>query len=643
MENLRVDSAQSKASSSPALPGRNRVGMLLTAVLVLGGPLLLLGSWSAPRLDYDDKIMIEENPLSRDGFTLQAIEQVARPPLGGFRGFYRQYTPLSHLTVGLQWALHGAQWWAFRLVNLLFHLGSALLLYQVILALMPRISAVDLGAGAGSARAGVSSTSAICAALGTAFFFFHPTNIESIAWAAERNNVQALFFAMLAWRLLLQPAAGSLPETGFPAPSARRFALTLAAYACALLSKPSAIGFSPLLALVELAWIEGPRKGRLLRGMSYLALAAAAAYVGLQAGRADLLPVTGGSLPAWAMTTLALVGRYLALALCPWPLSFFYGVEAVDTLLHPWIGIAAVLLIALTALFLWLLVERRYLWVLFPAALLALAPKLTPRTNAYLLQDRYLYIALPMAGALLALCAMAWRNRLRRLRPEFEHAMVRTGCATAALVCVLFASLSLLRSFDFGNSERLFRAAVKQQPRSYFARYLLAQKLLHRSLTEELPTREIRRLLEEAREQMQAARDAVDAERQNDPAEARLLEGEIDFRLRLSSAREHLAFVVRTAARSQVALRSKARWFLAEIEAREHRETKRYEPLEARAAFLQAILNEDPQNGKVLLALAETLERLGRTSQAAALYRRALSGLSHQAQAEDALLRLEER
>ncbi len=190
----------------------------MAILLVLGGPALLLGTWGAPRLDYDDQAMIVENPLCKEGFTLHALEQIARPPLGAFRGFYRQYTPLAHLSIGVQWALHGANWDAFRVVNLLFHLGSALLLFQILKILLSRNSSSPLEPDAEGTHARLASTSALCAALGTAFFFFHPTNVESVAWAAERNNVQALFFSLLAWRLLLPSASASFSEIPFPAP-----------------------------------------------------------------------------------------------------------------------------------------------------------------------------------------------------------------------------------------------------------------------------------------------------------------------------------------------------------------------------------------------------------------------------------------
>lgn len=191
----------------PPAPRPLHAGKVLALALVIGSPALVGGAFFTGFLNYDDHRIILQNPLAREGFTARAIEQVARPPAPGFKGFYSQYIPLTYFTLGLQYRLHGPRAWAFRLVNLLFHLGTALLLYRLLLALLPQAPATSIAQDVLNADTPFRGREPALAALASAFFFFHPANVESVAWASERNNVQALFLAVLAWWLMARGSA----------------------------------------------------------------------------------------------------------------------------------------------------------------------------------------------------------------------------------------------------------------------------------------------------------------------------------------------------------------------------------------------------------------------------------------------------
>lgn len=553
-----------------------KVGWVLAAVLVLGSPSLVAFSLFEPFLEYDDAKIVVENPISRQGLTGEALEQIARPPVGDFEGYYGQYIPLTYFTLGLQYRLFGNRPWTFRLVNLLFHLGTALLLFRIALALIPVPPPKSFAIDEMNRDYRHPAGRVWAAAMGSAFFFFHPTCVESVAWAAERNNVQALFFAALAWWLWVSGGPDPLEPTRLKPPSARSYFLALLAFAAALLSKPVAVGLAPVLILTEILWIKGRRLGRDVRASTVLVFAVCAGLVAREAGHNDVLDLTGGSYRAWALTSFTLVGRYIAKVVVPWPLSFCYGIEAVQEPTHPWVLGTAALLLGGLLFFVWVPTGWRRLAVLGGGGLLALGPTMAPRTISHLFQDRYLYFALPMAAVLLAIAVEGLVYRLRFVRNGAVRAKLLV--LAGSMVLAVLAAMGLQRSAAFRSDEDLLFDATLKEPQSFFAHYFLARDLYRKSQHVRHDYRERMALLERARTEVHKVLkkdETVDRDRHPDWVTVNMLAGLVLFEFDEESSEAYgpLCYVVAHASDQQRTLRREAQIRLLKMAAREFERT----------------------------------------------------------------------
>ena len=124
-------------------------------------------------INFDDALYITNNLNVQAGLTSESISWAFTTFATG------NWFPLTWFSYMLDYLLYGSHAKGYLLTNLFFHIANSLLLF---LALFRMTGAIWQSAFVAS------------------MFAFHPINVESVAWAAERKNVlSTLFWLMTMW------------------------------------------------------------------------------------------------------------------------------------------------------------------------------------------------------------------------------------------------------------------------------------------------------------------------------------------------------------------------------------------------------------------------------------------------------------
>jgi protein O-mannosyl-transferase len=441
--------ATERRAGRVSLPGReNDGGARVSPLLAALGLVVLAFAVYLPALQggflWDDGEMVYKNPFVHAPDGLYDI---------WFTRNLSTYFPLTSSMFWLEWRLWGESPYGYRIVNVLLHALSAVVLWRIFRRL--RIPGAFVAA---------------------AVFAVHPVTVASAAWIAERKNTLSLLLGSSALLAFLR-----FEDEG------RRiwYAAALAAFVLALLAKTSVV-MLPVVMLV-LAWY---RRDAIARAGGAIGRAGGAI------GRADVLRtlpffaaavVLGGvtvafqhqatARPESLESRVAATGWafwfYLGKVVAPVRLSMIYPRWNVDpTWLPAWIPLVAV--VALVALC-W---HRRAGWgrpVL--TALGVFAAMLLPVLGLVgwsfqehsLVSDHLQYVAL--AGPI-ALVIGSAAEELRRQQVERR--------AAAALALVPVAALSTLtwaRTHVFENEWTLWEDTLAKNPAAWAAHNNLGRQL----------------------------------------------------------------------------------------------------------------------------------------------------------------------
>jgi len=415
-------------------------GLLRTALLVLAAATLAVYAVTLFNgFVLDDEVIIVKNPQT---LSLKSIPEVLFAP-DVIKPYYR---PLNRATYLFDYQLAGMNPLWYHAVNILIHLGNALLFYLVCCRLL------------------ADRTAALAAAL---LFALHPANAEAVNFISARNTLMAAFFSLASLLAYMQAR-----EKGLRWPL-----LSALLFFCGLLSKETAFMLIAVVALAVAVPImpkaDSSREPWLSRLCNLLPfLLATAIYLAMRVyslqGVLPLQQADMGLIPRLAQN-LTIIPQYLGLLLVPTDLTVFHSAKPGNGLMAFPGAVPAAWLAILTAL--WFLVRSGNRAALFGLAwcIINYAPisNIVPIPSDSI-TERFLY--LPGIGFFIVLGALlSWINARQEWRKPLW--------AGIALIIIAFGTLTVQRNLDWKDDLTLFASGVKNNPASAEARFNLGTAL----------------------------------------------------------------------------------------------------------------------------------------------------------------------
>jgi protein O-mannosyl-transferase len=426
-----------------------------------------------------NEFVLDDTRLIRDNLRIRALANVPHLfassywDLAGPQALYR---PLALASYAVNYAIHGLSPSGYTVVNIALHAAVSVLLFALVRAI-----------GGSLFAAGVAAIA----------FAVHPVHAEAVTGISGRPELLAACFYLLAMHFHRRVAAGRT--------SAAYRAGTLACFACALLSKESAMTLLVVLPVMDARWPAESAdarpagvRSRLLRdylpllgvAIGYLLVRRAVLGGIMIADGAiapldnPLVPITttpfgermGATAAQAIMTAFAVLAEYARLLAWPARLSPDYSYNQIPLVtttldIRFLAGVALFTACIGGVAMLW----RRSPFAAFGLAFLALTFSIVSNfviTIGTICAERLMY--LPSAGALVAAAVGAeWLTGNRPVRR-------RLVVGTVAVLILLGAARTWTRNRDWRTEETLWSAAVTAAPasarvQSEYARIVMAR------------------------------------------------------------------------------------------------------------------------------------------------------------------------
>ncbi len=438
---------------------RNRQVLIFGLVLVLGTAALYYPVSSHPFANYDDDFYVTQNAHVKSGLHWETVTWAFTTYDAG------NWHPLT-------WLAHALDFEFFQLdpsghhdVNVLLHVLNVALLFLILLQ-----------------ATGYAGRSFVVAAL----FAWHPINVESVAWIAERKNLLSMFFFLLALAAYRWYARR---------PQVQSYLVVMSLYALGLMAKPQVI----TLPFVLLLWDHWPLRrmsagnqepaagdtaaaiptrsfsSLVLEKLPLLVLAPASALVTMKAQRTleAIRPY-----PLWIRLENAIVSyaRYIGKLFWPLRLTVMYPYPVNSLTL--WQLAAAVLFLLVVTAWVVRLRHKRYLlvgWLWFLGTLVPMIGLVQVGSQA--MADRYAY--LPAIGLFIMICwgVADWAGQ-RHLSPALP--------AAASLAVLLALTMFTRRQIDYWSDDvALWSHAVQVTNGNWLAESNLGKSLMAEGHTDQ--------------------------------------------------------------------------------------------------------------------------------------------------------------
>jgi protein O-mannosyl-transferase len=177
-----------------------RVIILAIAGLAIHAPSL------QGELIWDDQFLAHENPFMRSPLLiLEAFRHYLF--LDSYSAHYRPVQNLSYMADYFFW---NSNLYGFHLSNVLFHVGSGVLLYFLLQKLFPPLFSAFQRKSTGD-RDSVASGTSLLAFLVALLWLVHPVHSAAVDYVSGRADSLAFFFACAGWLLFLKARAIQRP------------------------------------------------------------------------------------------------------------------------------------------------------------------------------------------------------------------------------------------------------------------------------------------------------------------------------------------------------------------------------------------------------------------------------------------------
>ena len=356
-----------------------------------------------------------------------------------------QYYPVVFTSFWIEYHTWGARPLGYHVVNLMFHIINALLIYAILLKLY--------------------KTLAFPVAL---IFALHPVHVETVAWITERKNIYGAFFYLLAvW----------FYTRFFESAHRRDYALSLISFVLALLSKSITVTFVAVPLLIR--WWQQKRLQK-IDIINLIPFGLIGLLAGLNTVYLEIFRV-GAKGDNWSLPFLGhlvLPGKiilfYITKLLLPFKLMFFYPRWNIDPSV-PWQWLPVCAIVAILALF-YLYKDQigRGAFATFFFFAVSLFPALGffnvyPMMYSYV-ADHFQYIA--SIGMIIFLCGAAEfaceRFALPRVSLISSHRRI-TSWLLLGIISFIFGFSVISYSRVFENRETLFSDVIQKNPRAWMA------------------------------------------------------------------------------------------------------------------------------------------------------------------------------
>ena len=412
----------------------SRTTYLIILALIIGTLGVFGNSLRFDFVNYDDPAYVTANDHVQHGFSREAVVWAFTTTRMG------NWNPLTWLSHILDYRLYGPDPAGHRLTNILFHLGSATLLFLLL-----------------QQTTGYLWRSALVAAL----FAFHPLRVESVIWISERKDVLSTFLFLLT--LFAYVRYARRPGTG-------RYLLVAFLFLLGLLAKPMLVTLPVILLLLDYWPLNrfGPAQGDssrhstaerapvfplLIEKIPFLILSAVISAVTIWAQRYEhaMMSMEDYAFPARLSNALLAYVKYLGMMFWPTDLAVLYPLPGEVQGVHA--VLALLLLLGITVAAALASRRRPYLLMGWLWYLVTLVPVIgIIQVGLQSMADRYTYI--PSIGiAMVAVWGIADVVPERRRR----NILVPLACA----VLIVFMGGTYRQAQYWTNSLTLFSRALK--------------------------------------------------------------------------------------------------------------------------------------------------------------------------------------